>query len=318
MAAQPGMLLRMDGPEHLAVRRMVAKHFTVRKIASWEARIAALVEHYLDEMESAESPANLVSAFALPIPSIVISDLLGVPERDRTSFQKNSEVLIDLAQPQEIRGAAAAAMQNYVYTLVQAARDSPGGDILGELVRDHGAELSDAEITTIGFLLLIARHETTANMIALGAVVLMEHPEQLKAMLADPEAVGPAVEELLRYLSVVTASLERTATEDIDIAGHHISAGDYVTFSLLAANRDPAQLGNPDSFDISRRPTAHTAFGFGPHHCLGQQLARLELRIAFPALFRRFPHLRLEKPATDLDFRKTTFVYGLWDLPVAW
>nr|WP_242422425.1 cytochrome P450 [Frankia torreyi] len=186
------------------------------------------------------------------------------------------------------------------------------------LVREHGDELSTAELVGIANLLLIAGHETTANMLALGTLALLRHPDQLAVVRDDPARVGPAVEELLRWLSIVHAGAPRTARADVTIAGRTIAKGDHVLLSLPAANRDPAFLDDPDRLDITRGAVGHVAFGFGLHHCLGAPLARLELRVGLPALLRRFPGLALAVPYEQVEFRPHSVVYGLRSLPVTW
>jgi cytochrome P450 len=190
--------------------------------------------------------------------------------------------------------------------------------MLGMLVREHGEELTDDELVGIGNLLLIAGHETTSNMLGLGTLALLQHPEQLALVRDDPAVVAPAVEELLRWLTIVHSGVVRTATVDVELAGHTIPAGDLVVCSLPTANRDPALLRDPETLDVTRGAAGHVAFGHGVHHCLGAPLARMEMRIAFPALLRRFPGLALDVPFADVPFRAFHFIYGLQALPVRW
>jgi cytochrome P450 len=206
----------------------------------------------------------------------------------------------------------------YMESLVARAKRDPGEDMLGMLVREHGAELTDDELVGIGNLLLIAGHETTSNMLGLGTLALLQHPEQLALVRDDPAVVAPAVEELLRWLTIVHSGVVRTATVDVELAGHTIPAGDLVVCSLPTANRDPALLRDPETLDVTRGAAGHVAFGHGVHHCLGAPLARMEMRIAFPALLRRFPGLALDVPFADVPFRAFHFIYGLQALPVRW
>jgi cytochrome P450 len=208
--------------------------------------------------------------------------------------------------------------RTYMAELVTGARSEPGDNILGMLVRDHGDQLTDAELVGVASLLLVAGHETTANMLGLGALALLRHPDQLAFLRDDPQAVNGAVEELLRWLSVVHTAIPRTTTTDVDIAGVRIPKGHLVFFSLPAGNRDPDFLDAADTLDIRRASTGHLAFGYGVHHCLGAPLARMEMRLAFPALLRRFPGLRLAEPFEDIDFRSFNFIYGLRSLRVNW
>jgi cytochrome P450 len=204
----------------------------------------------------------------------------------------------------------------YMARLVARAQAEPGEDMLGMLVREHGDELSTDELIGIASLLLIAGHETTANMLGLGTLALLRHPDQLALVRDEPERVDGAVEELLRWLSIVHSGTVKVATEDTEIAGRRIRAGELVMLALPAANRDPELRSDPDRLDVTRGGIGHLAFGHGVHHCLGAPLARMEMRIAFPALLRRFPGLRTTAEAPD--FRSFHVIYGLTALEVAW
>jgi cytochrome P450 len=269
-------------------------------------------------MERNGPPSDLVSEFALPIPSLVICELLGVPISDRDEFQRRTGRQLDFSLPTSEHVKLAREARSYMSKLVTGARRDPGDDILGMLVRDHGDELSDAELVGIAGLLLVAGHETTANMLGLGALALLRHPEQLAAVRDDPAAVVPAIEELLRWLSVVHTAIPRRTTSDVEIAGVCIPRGELVFFSLPSGNRDPDFVDAPDALDIGRDATGHLAFGHGVHHCLGAPLARMEMRVAFPALLQRFPGLHLAEPFDDVAFRPFHFIYGLQSLQVQW
>lgn len=316
--ARAGNLLALDPPEHQRLRRMLTSEFTIRRMKRLEPRIVAIVDEHLDAMEKAGPPADLVTDFALPIPSLVICELLGVPYADRAAFQNRAARQLDLSLPIPERFQVARESREYMAALVAAARRAPGDDILGMLVRDHGAELSDDELVGIAGLLLLAGHETTSNMLGLGTLALLRHPEQLAAVRDDPDAVGPAVEELLRWLSIVQTSIPRITTTDVEVAGVAIPAGQLVFASLPAGNRDPAFVATPDALDIRRGAPGHLAFGHGVHHCLGAPLARMEMRIAWPALLRRFPKLSLAEEFDDVAFRSFHFIYGLKSLTVRW
>jgi cytochrome P450 len=205
-----------------------------------------------------------------------------------------------------------------MHDLVAAARRSPGEDILGMLVRDHGADLTDDELAGVAGLLLLAGHETTSNMLSLGTLALLRHPDQLAAVRDDPDAVGPAVEELLRWLSIVQSAIPRITTTEVEIAGVTIGPGRLVLASLPAGNRDPAFVDSPDVLDVRRGAQGHLAFGHGVHHCLGAPLARMEMRIAWPALLQRFPTLTLAEDLDDVRYRSFHFIYGLRSLSVGW
>ncbi len=297
---------------------MLTGEFTARRMTRLQPRIAEIVDQQLDEMESHGSPTDLVSAFAMPIPSLVICELLGVPYDDREGFQRRSDCQIDLAMPFAERYALQRDSHDYMRSLVKKARSHPGDDMLGTLIREHGDELTDEELTRICGLLLLAGHETSSNMLGLGTLALLRHPDQLAALRDDPDAVSPAIEELLRYLSVLHHSIPRITTADVEICGLTIPAGELVLASLSAANRDPAYLDDADVLDIHRDAASHVAFGYGVHRCLGAPLAQLELRIALPALFRRFPHLALADGFETLTYRSFHLIYGLKSLAVRW
>ncbi|WP_273733354.1 cytochrome P450 [Mycolicibacterium septicum] len=317
-SARAGNLLGLDPPEHQRLRRMLTAEFTIRRMKRLEPRIVEIVDARLDAMTAAGPPSDLVADFALPIPSLVICELLGVPYEDRDDFQHRSTLQLDLSLPIAERLALQRQSREYMRGLVGRARRDPGEDILGMLVRDHGDELSDDELVGIAGLLLLAGHETTSNMLGLGVLALLRHPEQLTAVRDDPDAVGPAVEELLRWLSIVQNAIPRFTTTDVEVAGVRISAGELVFASLPAGNRDPEFIDSPDVLDIRRGAPGHLAFGHGVHHCLGAPLARMEMRIAIPALLRRFPTLALAEPFDAVQYRSFHFIYGLKSLAVTW
>lgn len=317
-SARAGNLLGLDPPEHQRLRRMLTAEFTIRRMKRLEPRIVEIVDARLDAMIAAGPPSDLVADFALPIPSLVICELLGVPYADRDDFQHRSTLQLDLSLPIAERLALQRQSREYMRGLVRRARQGPGEDILGMLVRDHGDELSDDELVGIAGLLLLAGHETTSNMLGLGVLALLRHPEQLAAVRDDPDAVGPAVEELLRWLSIVQNAIPRFTTTDVEVAGVRISAGELVFASLPAGNRDPEFIDSPDVLDIRRGAPGHLAFGHGVHHCLGAPLARMEMRIAIPALLRHFPTLALAEPFDAVQYRSFHFIYGLKSLAVTW
>lgn len=313
-----GALLGLDPPEHQRLRRMLTPEFTVRRMKRLEPRIVAIVDEHLDAMEQAGSPADLIANFALPIPSLVICELLGVPYDDREDFQERSSRQLNFGLPVAERLTLQYESRDYMMSLVLRARREPGDDILGMLVRQHGSEVTDDELVGIGGLLLLAGHETTSNMLGLGTIALLQRPDQLVAVRDDPDAIGPAVEELLRYLSVVQNAIPRIATTDVEVDGVLIPAGSVVILSLPSGNRDPHFIADPDTLDISRGAPGHLAFGHGVHHCLGAPLARMEMRIAFPALLRRFPRLALAEDLADVEFRALNLIYGAESLQVSW
>lgn len=316
--SRAGNLLALDPPQHSRLRRMLTGEFTVRRMRALEPRIVEIVTARLDAIERAGAPADLVAEFALPIPSLVICELLGVPYADRDDFQRRSARQLDLSIPIPERMELVRDGREYMGALVASARRAPREDMLGMLVRDHGSELSDAELIGIASLLLLAGHETTSNMLGLGTLALLRHPEQLAAVRDDPDAVAPAVEELLRWLSIVHSSIPRITTADVEVAGVSIPHGSLVLAALASGNRDAGFVDDPDMLNIKRDLLSHLAFGHGVHHCLGAPLARMEMRIAFPALLRRFPALACAEPFEEIEFKPFHFIYGLRALPVTW
>jgi cytochrome P450 len=317
-AARSGNLLLMNPPEHQVLRRMLTPAFTAHRMKKLQPRIAEIVESHLDAMEQCEPPVDLVRSFALPIPSLVICELLGVPYRDRESFQQRTVRQLDISVGADERFALQMEGREYMHSLVSNVRSAPGEDILGMLVREHGNELTDDELVGIAGLVLLAGHETTSNMLSLGTLALLQRPDQLVAVREDPNSIAPAVEELLRYLSIVHSGSPRITTTDVEIAGTLIPAGQLVVMALPSGNRDPQFIDAPDELDIHRGRPGHLAFGHGIHHCLGAPLARLEMQIAFPTLLRRFPKLALAEPFSGIDFRPFNLVYGLRALQVTW
>lgn len=313
-----GQMLAFDPPDHTRLRKMLTSEFTVKRMRRLEPRIVEIVDAALDDLEHAGKPGDLVSTFALPVPSLVICELLGVPYSDRAEFQHRTGRLLDASLPMEQRMKLQRESREYMAGLVAQAQAEPGDDMLGMLVRKHGDDLSTAELIGLASLLLVAGHETTSNMLGLGTLALLRHPDQLAIMRDDPAAVEPAVEELLRWLSIVHSGVPRTTTTEVKVAGHTIPAGEQLVLALPAANRDPALTEHPERLDITREAARHVAFGHGVHHCLGAPLARMEMKVAFPALLRRFPDLALAVPYEEIEFRAFHVVYGLLALPVIW
>ena len=311
----PGVFISMDAPDHTRLRRKLTGAFTVKRMKQLEEHIVAIVERQLDELARLTPPVDLVKEFALPVPSLVICELLGVPYEDRENFQVNSAQIMVRDQTLEEKMAAWTALSTFLAELVTSKRASPGDDILSDLARDD--DLTVEELVGMAFLLLLAGHETTANMLALGTFALLEHPEQLAELRKDPDLMPDAVEELLRYLSIADIFF-RYATEDIELGGETIPEGSTVIISLLAANRDPQRFDHPDTLDLHRKARGHLSFGHGLHQCLGQQLARIEMRAGFEGLLRRFPTLQLAIPADEVRLKTDTNLYGVHALPVTW
>lgn len=312
----PGFFLFFDPPEHTRLRRKVTGVFTVKRMKGLEPGIAAIVDEQIAILRAAGPGADLVREFALPVPSLVICEMLGVPYADREAFQRNSADMLDLSLSVEDRNKAMGELFAYFMALVPAKRAEPGDDMFSALVAD--ADLHESEAAGIALILLVAGHETTANMLALGTFALLEHPAQLARLRNEPSLWPAAVEELLRYLTVAHNGVMRIAKEDAEIDGQLIKAGQHVTVALPAANRDPHKYEQPGVLDVGRDAQGHMAFGHGVHQCVGQQLARVEMRIGFAKLIEAFPELRLAVPSEEIPMRSDMAVYGVHTLPVNW
>jgi cytochrome P450 len=313
----PGGLGFSDPPKHTRLRKALTPEFTVRRLSRLLPRIAEIVEQQLDVMAATGSPVDLVETFAMPIPSLVICELLDVPYPDRADFQRLSGSRFDIFGGAGTGLDAITESLEYMSELVAAQRSHPGDGLLGMLIREHGDEITDQELAGLADGLLIGGHETTASMLALGAILLLQSPETVEQIRTDDQAIAPAVEEMLRYLTVVQLAFPRFAKQDMELGGHQIKAGEMVLCSLSGANRDPALGDHMQSFDPAHM-SPHLAFGYGVHRCVGAELARMELRIAYPALFRRFPQLRLGIPSDEITFHDYSLVHGVQNLPVAW
>ncbi|MFJ9855228.1 cytochrome P450 [Streptomyces sp. NPDC101150] len=315
--------IAMDDPEHARLRRMVTATFSIKHMESLRPAIQKIVDGLIDTMLAGPKPVDLVHAFALPLPlpSLVICELLGVPYADHDFFQANSRILVKRTATAEQAGAATRRLLDYLERLVSDKLAHPADDLFSTLAaRVEAGEVSRREAAAMGMLLLIAGHETTANMIALGTLALLQHPDQLARLREsdDPKVVASAVEELLRYLTIVHGGRRRVALADIELGGVTIRAGDGIVFTIDTGNRDAAVFPDPDRLDIGRDARHHMAFGFGVHQCLGQPLARVELQVVYSTLYRRIPTLR---PAVDLDeipFKHDSSAYGVYELPVTW
>ncbi|MER6119628.1 cytochrome P450 [Streptomyces sp. NPDC001743] len=313
----PGGLGFSDPPVHTRLRRILTPEFTMRRLRRLAPRIESIVEERLDAMEAARGPVDLVHEFALPVPSLTICELLGVPYEDRNDFQQLAMDRFDLFGGTTAPFGAMSASLDYFRGVVRAQRRKPGDGLLGMIVREHGDSVDDEELAGLADGVLTGGFETTASTIALGSLVLLENEDVLDRLRHDDTMTAPFVEEVLRYLSAVQMAFPRFAREDIEIAGVLIPRGDMVLCSLSGANRDPSYVIDDGGFDPHRAtPSGHLAFGHGIHRCIGAELARMELRVAYPALARRFPGMRLAVPRQDLSFRKLSIVYGIDSLPV--
>ena len=308
--------IRMDDPEHGRLRRMLTGDFMLKRIEALRPEVQRLAEGLLDRMTEGRREADLVAGFALPLPSLVICLLLGVPYDDHEYFQACSRVMLsNQAPPREIE-AARLGLLRYMSDLAEQKRRDPDEGILSRLAGRE--ELTPDQVASMGLLLLVAGHETTANMTSLSVLALLRNPDQLARLRAEPALLKGAVEELLRYLTIVHSGLGRVATDEVTVAGQEIRAGEGVICMINAANRDEEAFPDGAELDVERAARRHVAFGFGVHQCLGQPLARLELQIALEAVLRRLPGLRLAVPFEQVPFRHDMSIYGVHALQVAW
>jgi cytochrome P450 len=312
----PGGLGFADPPAHTRLRKLLTPEFTMRRLARLTPGIQQIIEQQLDSMAAAAGPVDLVAEFALPIPSLVICELLGVPYEDREGFQHLSMARFDLFGGAGASLGAITESLDYLLGVVRKQRENPGDGLLGMIIKEHGDEVDDRELAGLADGVLTGGFETTASMLALGALVLLQDEKMFKSVHDDDAAANGFVEEILRYLTVVQLAFPRFAREDVEVAGKKIAKGDVIAVSLSGANRDSVLGTDLDRVDATRRPTSHLAFGYGVHRCIGAELARMELRAAYPALLRRFPAMRLAKPSDELAFRKVSIVYGVESLPV--
>lgn len=304
----PGWFVGFDQPEHGRFRKTLIPEFTVRRIAERRPVIQQVVDARVDALLAAGPPADLVTSFALPVPSLVVCALLGVPYSDHDFFESRTRTLVTFTTTAEQRGTAAGELLSYLERLVTIKQRFPGDDLVSKLLAGGG--LSAKEIAGVGLLLLIAGHETTANNIAIGTIMLLLN----RQWIGDPRAV----EEVLRYASVADLVSLRVAVEDVEIGGQLIRAGEGIVPLVAAANHDAAVFDHAAEFDPSRSARHHVAFGYGVHQCLGQHLVRAEVGLAFETLFERIPTLELAEPVEDLPFKYDGIIFGVHALPVTW
>jgi cytochrome P450 monooxygenase len=314
----PGAFIDLDPPEHTRFRRLLIPEFTVRRMKELRPGIQQVADRLIDDMlAGGRREAELVEAFGLALPSLVICRLLGVPYADHEFFQSRTRRMVTAGTDRQAGFAAVMEIRSFLGDLVTEAAKQPKDDLLGRLIT--GGQLTHDELVGVIFLLLVAGHETTANMIPLAALTLMRHPGQLAALRENPEGWPAAVDELLRYHSVVDwVGFDRVATEDQEIGGQLVRKGEGIFVLGASANRDERAFERPDEFDTGRGARHHVAFGYGVHQCLGQNLARAELEIALRTLFERIPALRVTVADEDLPAKYDGVVFGLTALPVAW
>jgi cytochrome P450 len=318
---QAPSMITLDGAEHSAARRPVISEFSVKRIAALTPRIQQIVDGFIDQMLAGPIPADLVQALSLPVPSMVICELLGVPYDDHEYFQTRTTALLRRTTRAEDRLRLVDELRAYLDDLITRKEADPPDDLLGRQIlrqREEHGDVDHESLKALALLLLIAGHETTANMISLGVLGLLTHPDQLAALRADPRRTPLAVEEMLRYFTIAEFVTSRVAVEDVELGGVLIRAGEGVVGDSLSANRDDRAFGEPETLDLDRGMRHHVAFGFGPHQCLGQNLARKELQIVFDTLFLRVPTLRLAAEVEDLPYKDDANIFGLYQLPVTW
>lgn len=320
---QGGVFLRTDDPYHAKVRRILLPEFSVKAAKALQPRLEEIVDRQIDHLVAQQEPADFIEHFALPIPSAAICIILGVPIEERAIFEHSTAVVVDHHTSREAKVAAWANLKSYMADLIERKMKAPRvDDLLSRVAHDFVApgEMTVAEFAAAAATLVGAGHETTANQITLSALSLILHPAELERMQRS-DSINSAVEELLRYWSIVQFDPRRVAIEDVELAGHVIRKGESIITSLPAANRDPSQFaetGDPEMIDVCREARQQVAFGYGVHQCLGQNLARMELRTVYARLFPRLPNLRLAVPVEELVFNRDRHVYGVHELPVAW
>ncbi|UQW99698.1 cytochrome P450 [Streptomyces sp. RerS4] len=315
-------MLESDPPHHTRLRRLVAREFTARRVEALRPRVRRITDELLDAMAARpERAADLIESFAFPLPMTVICELLGVPDLDREHFRRWSNEVV-APQSEAALGEAHVHLSGYLAELIEAKAHAPGEDLLSALIRtrdEDGDSLSPDELIGMAFLLLIAGHETTVNLIGNGVRALLAHPDQLAALRADYDGlIDGAVEEMLRYDGPVQNTTYRYSAEDVELGGVVIPAGVVVLVSLASADRDPARFAEPDVFDIRRAPQGHLAFGHGLHFCIGAPLARMEGRIAIRALLERFPDLAADPAGGPLAWLSGSLMRGVSRYPVRW
>ena len=312
--------LRLDNPEHNRLRRMVTAEFTVKRVQQLRPRIQEIVDRLIDEMLAGSRPVDFVEHFAAVLPTEVITYLLGVPYADHEFFHRATTVqFASNSEPAWVRQSLAELFE-YLEELISRKEREPGDDMISRLVTTQlvPGQVTRAQLLNITRLLLSAGHQTTQNMTALGVLTLLRNPSQLAVIRDDHSLIPAAVEELLRYSSVLHTGARRVALRDIEVNGHLVREGEGVICAIPSANRDEALFADPDTLDVRRDAAGHVAFGFGVHQCLGQVLARAELQIVLATLFHRIPGLRLAIPIEQVRFRHDMFVYGVHELPVTW
>ncbi|MFJ5817475.1 cytochrome P450 [Streptomyces sp. NPDC093108] len=316
----PGLFVGMDPPEHTRYRRLLAGYFTLRRMRLLEETVQDVVSDVLNALDETRGPIDIVSAFSVPVSHVVMCKLLGIPDGGRDEFHRCVETMLQLDRPQDEVLEAFGEVRRHLRNAIEERESNPDSGIISDLIhRPRGDDrLTAAELEGVAFLILVAGYDTTYNMISMGALTLLCHPDQLARLRAQPSLMDNAVEELLRYLTVTQVGLVRVATEPVRVGDVVIEAGESVVVSAFSANRDPRRFADPDRFDVARTGVQQLTFGHGIHQCIGAHLSRLEMKIALAELFRRYPTLRLAVPAEQLNLRTDMPIYGPAELPVEW
>jgi cytochrome P450 len=312
-------MLNADPPAHTRLRSLVAQAFTSRRVEDLRPRITVIAQRLLDALPSHGS-VDLLDAFAFPLPITVIAELLGVPSEDQERFRAWTLTLLNpTGASMEPLQRTAMEFRQYLQDILARRRSEPRDDLISALLatEEHGDRLAPVELVSMVFLLMVAGHETTVNLIANGVWALLRHPGQLEQLRANPVLIEPAIEEILRYCGPVRHSTSRFALQDTEFRGQVIPAGEMIMASLLSANHDPEQFEAPERFELTRTPNRHIAFGSGSHFCIGASLARLEAAVALPLLLARMPRLRFARDPSALRWRGGLLIHGLEQLPVA-
>ena len=311
-----------DGPEHTSTRRKAAVTFTSRQVKRLRPRITEIVNEHIDKVLALAPPIDFHRVFSLAVPMTVICELLGIPQDQHDFFIRHGTCLLGGQSTPEERQAAIVEVNAYVDDLITLKETEPGEDLLSRAMSEYatsGQAYTKRDLFNMIRLLMNGGHETTASMLSLGTACLLEHPDELAKLLADPEGmIEPAVEELVRIATIGDTAIPRVALEDIEIGGQTIRKGDGILCLGLAGNRDPVMFPDPDKVDLARGSRKHLGFGHGLHHCIGADLARLEMQIVWTTLFQRIPTLRLAKPFNEIRRKEGAVIYGLWELPITW
>lgn len=319
IAGQPGFLVFLEGEEHRRVKAVLSRHFGVKRVQGMRPEIERIADKLLDDLPAdGATSADLYSAFFLPLPTLVVCYLMGVPYEDAHDLEYWSGLQTDITAPTEEVQAGAVALREYTAALVSRVKANPGGDLMSALVHDYIDTLSDEEVVGVAMNIFAAALDTTSRFGTLSTLTLLRNPEQLAYVREQGGLSEPDMDELLRFLSPATSTMQRYVTEDFTVGQNSMKKGERFMVSLLAANWDPEFIGDNPGLDLRRGRKSHLAFSYGTHTCAGQHLARLELSIALTKLFQRFPDLRFDGDYHDLGWMDNDLIYGIKSLPVAW